>query len=179
MGRRCTICDHVKRPLIEATILEGRRPLDVASEFALTRRQVDWHWKYHMRQDSRDALSLLKQEMLDLPPSITPARQERLIRTLSAADEFLDLLDRVKAIMDSSGSEKIQIAAIGEARALLDTMIDLALIGKGEDGGMKNVTGSADPPWRRVREVLVHAGEKYPEARDGLEYALELLADEA
>lgn len=178
MGRRCEICHHTKRPLIEATILEGKRPPVVAEEFGLTRRQVDWHMKFHMQADARDALSLLKQQMLDLPPAITPERQARLVRTLSAADEFLDLYEGMKGLFVGSESEKIKVAAAGEAASLLETMLDLAILEKEDAEKLKDVTRSADPPWARVREVLSNAGEKYPEARLGLEYALELLSHE-
>lgn len=172
MGRRCTICDHPSREGINRAILNRRPYAEIMQVFSVTARMIQHHRKHLVVQEQDEPIIVMH------PIPMPPPRAERSIQAISAVEEFVEILSESKRILRTSEDDRIKLAAVAQVRGILETMAGLAIIAARPEDAV-NVTGSADPPWARVKEVLLDAGDRYPEARRGLEYALELLGHEA
>jgi hypothetical protein len=175
MGRRCTICDSLERQAIEAAIIERARTAEIIERFGVTRRQIQGH-RTHMAQETREAIQMAGQGVLDLPANMTADKRDRLGQLVSAYDEMLDLREKARDIYATArgkDADRVKLSAVGELRQIVETMAKLMLIEmKRQESG---AAGRGEPTWDEVREELRDAIGRHPEARAAIIEVIELL----
>src|SRR5688572_3186367 len=155
MPRRCTVCDHPQRHIIDEALVSGTPYRSVAKRFELSESAVYRHKVEHL------PAHLLKAKEVE-----EAARADDLldqVRHLQA--HALDILERA----EKAGDLRTALAAISQARGNLELLGKLA--GELDDRPQLNVLVS--PEWLELRAVIVGALEPRPAARGAVLRALE------
>ncbi len=154
MSRRCTVCQHYQRTEIEREIVSGIPLKRLAKLFRLSRFSLMRHRDHH------------------LPEVIVQARHAEQI---THAD---DLAERLEALLDDAERIRTQAEKAHDYRAALRGVCDMVRINevllevRGELNRSPHVDILLSNQWLRLRTVLLHALEAFPEARAAVARAL-------
>lgn len=154
MARKCTVCTHPDRAVIEDALLAGVPYRNIAERFgvsiaALSRHQAD-HVPAHL---------VKAQEAAEVAQADTLLAQ---VRDLQA--RALSILDKAEA----AGDLRTALSAIREARGNLELLAKL--LGELQQEGTVNIHLS--PEWLELRALIIRAVTPYPEAAQAVERAL-------
>jgi len=152
--RRCTICDHEGRAIIDAALISGAPLRDIAGRHGVSKSALERHKAGH------------------LPAHLAKAREAGEV---ARADDLLSqmryLQDRTLAILSASedaGELRTALTAIREARGNLELLAKL--VGELDDVPKVNILVSAE--WATIRAAMMEALVPYPEARSAAANAL-------
>jgi transposase-like protein len=155
MPRRCTVCDHPERQLIDEVLVTGAPYRSVAKRFGLSESAIYRHKTDH------------------LPAHLLKARE---VEEVAQAD---DLLEQVRNLQihalhileraEKSGDLRTALAAISQARGNLELLGKLA--GELDERTVVNLNVSAE--WLELRTLIVGALEPHPAAHSAVLRALE------
>ena len=153
MTRRCTICSHADRDLIDAALV-GRGPYRrIAALHALTEASVRRHAASHLPTTLALATGAAEASRADVLLA-----QAEMLRSAALA-----LLGEAR----EKGDLRAAVSAIGQARAVLELLARLT--GQMADTTV-NVVVSAE--WAEIRMLVVRSLDPWPEARAALAAAL-------
>jgi hypothetical protein len=155
MPRRCTVCDHPERQLIDEALVTGAPYRSVAKRFELSESSVYRHKTEHL------PAHLLKAREVEEVAQADDLLEQ--VRNLQA--HALDILERA----ENSGDLRTALAAISQARGNLELLGKLA--GELDERPVVNLNVSAE--WLELRAVIVGALEPYSEARGAVLRAIE------
>jgi hypothetical protein len=157
MGRTCTICVHEDRAAIDEALATRSGSLrTVADQFRVSKTALIRHKAEH------------------LPAKLVKAQEAKEVA--SASDllaQMEDLQRRTLEILQAPESQRVAVAAIGQARANVELLAELT--GKLAHQPTVNVLISAE--WVTVRSALLEALLPYPEARAAVSARLAALGD--
>ncbi len=155
MPRKCTVCGHPQRHIIEETLVTGAPYRSVAKQFELSEGAVYRHKTEHL------PAHLLKAKEVE-----EAARADDLLdRVRNLQTHALDILERA----EKTGDLRTALAAISQARGNLELLGKLA----GELDERPVVNLNISPEWLELRAVIVGALEPHPAAHRAILRALE------
>ncbi len=153
MTRRCTICGHPDRDLVDSALVGGAPYRRIAALHGLTEQSVRRHAAAHIPATLALATEVAEASRADL----------LLAQAETLRAEALELLDEAR----EKGDLRTAVSAIGQARAVLELLARLA----GElSNTTVNVVMSAE--WVELRTLVLHSLDPWPEARNALAVAL-------
>ena len=155
MPRRCTVCDHPERHVIDEVLVTGAPYRTVAKRFELSESAVYRHKTEHL-----PAHLLKAKEAEELARADDLLDQVRNLQTHS-----LNILERA----EETGDLRTALAAISQARGNLELLGKLA--GELDERPVVNLNVSAE--WLELRAVIVGALEPHPAAHRAVLRALE------
>ena len=155
MPRRCTVCDHPERQLIDEALVTGAPYRSVAKRFGLSESAVNRHKTDHL------LAHLLKARQVEEVAQADDLLEQ--VRHLQA--HALDILERA----EKTGDLRTALAAISQARGNLELLGKLA----GELDERPVVNLNVSPQWLELRAVIVGALEPHPAAHRAVLRALE------
>jgi hypothetical protein len=162
MARSCSVCLHADREVIDRALVEGRSFRDVARQYGGTKDSMSRHFKGH------------------LSPALTRVAQRREERQSErGAESALDRLERLFAkaerVLDTAeqaGQTAQQLAAIREARAVVDTIARITGELRPESGGVTiNLLSSPE-----IQKYIVVIREVFADQPERLAIVAERLA---
>jgi hypothetical protein len=154
MTRRCTVCGHPDRDVIDAAIV-GQAPYRrIAALHDLTEASVRRHASTHL--PATLALATSAGEV---------SRADALLAQAEALrSNVMELLEEAR----DDGDLRTAVSAIGQARGVIELLARLA----GELSNTKvNVVVTAE--WAEIRTLVLQTLDPFPEARSALAAALE------
>jgi hypothetical protein len=147
MPRRCTVCAHQARAMIDAALISGAPLRDIAGRHGVSKSSLERHKADH------------------LPTHLAKAKDAgEVARAEDLLSQLCHLQGRTLKILESAeatGELRVALGAIGQARGNLELLAKL--LGKLSDQPYVNVLVSAE--WVQVRTAVVRALEPFPEAR--------------
>ena len=146
MPRRCTICGHAERELIDSALVAGTSLRDIAGRHGVSKSALERHKADHLPADLAKAKEAAEATRADDLLSQVQGLQARTLAILETAED--------------SGEHRTALAAIGEARRNLELLGKLA--GELDQRPVVNVLVSAE--WVATRAVLLEALSPYPQA---------------
>jgi transposase-like protein len=155
MPRRCTVCDHPERQLIDEALVTGAPYRSVAKRFGLSESAI-----YRHKSDHLPAHLLKAREVEEMAQADDLLEQVRHLQT-----HALDILERA----EKSGDLRTALAAISQARGNLELLGKLA--GELDERPVVNLNVSTE--WLELRAVIVGALEPHPAAHRAVLRALE------
>ena len=159
MTRRCTVCDHPDRSLIDTTLVERQPFRNIAERFRLSPTTLHRHAQNHLPATlarARDAQEVARGD--DLLAQVEGLR-DRAMGVLTRAEAAEDLRAAVSAIKEARGCVELLAKMCGELR----------------DGQTVNIIMT--PEWGRTRGVILAALADHPDARQSVALALEGVGD--
>jgi len=151
--RRCTVCGHRDRDLVDAAVV-GRVPYRrIATLHGLTEASVRRHATAHLPATLALATGAAEASRADV--LLTQAEALRV--------DAIDLLEEAR----EKGDLRTAVSAIGQARGVLELLARMA--GEVSDVTV-NVVLSAE--WAEIRTLVVQTLDPWPEARTALADAL-------
>jgi hypothetical protein len=157
--QRCSTCAHAKRNDIDRLLATGTPAAQVAEQFGLNARSVQWHANDHLPQLVTQAVkSEQKDVAFDVMAELTSCYgYARVILAMSLKGD------------DEKKRPSLALAAIREMR---DTAALIAKIGgQLDERPQMNLTVSAE--WIEIRLLLMDVLAPFPEARAAAAKALE------
>jgi hypothetical protein len=119
-GRKCTVCNHLRRPEIDTRLANGEDDVTVSRAYGLTQSAVFRHRSKHARlpatQQAKQAMTQASVALASLPS------RDELGAMLGA---LLPRLDAIENDAKAKGSSLTQLKAIGEMR---QTIADIARV---------------------------------------------------
>jgi hypothetical protein len=155
MPRRCTVCDHAEKHIIDKVLVSSGPYRSVAKRFGLSESAVYRHKSEHL-----PAYLLKAKEVEEVAKADDLLEQ---VRNLQA--HALDILERA----EKAGDLRTALAAISQARGNLELLGKLA----GELDERPVVNLNVSPQWLELRAVIVGALEPHPAAHTAVLRALE------
>src|SRR5688572_31413541 len=159
MPRRCTVCDHPQRHIIDEALVSGTPYRSVAKRFELSESAVYRHKTEH------------------LPAHLLKARE---VEEAARADDLLDQVRHLQAYAldileraENAGDLRTALAAISQARGNLELLGKLA--GELDERPVVNLNVALE--WLELRAVIVGALEPYSDARGAVLRAIEGLSN--
>jgi hypothetical protein len=147
--RRCTVCSHADRDLIDAVIVGQAAYRRIATLHGLTEASVRRHAAAHL-----PATLALATEATEASRADVLLAQAEALRA-----DALDLLNEAR----EKGDLRAAVSAVGQARGVLELLARLA--GELSDTTV-NVVVSAE--WAELRTLVVQTLDPWPEARAAL-----------
>ncbi len=153
LTRRCTVCGHRDRDLVDSAIVGGAPYRRIATHHNLTEASIRRHAAAHLPATLALAAGAAEASRADVLLS-----QVEALRV-----EALELLDEAR----EKGDLRSAVSAVGQARGVLELLARLA----GEVSDMTvNVVLSIE--WAEIRTIVVQTLDPWPEARAALVVAL-------
>lgn len=150
MSRRCSICFHDKRRVIDAELLSGRWTYALLSkEYSLSHTALARHKRLHVSD------KLLKAAEANKELSIT-LDSEGLARELLALKDRADSLGKQA---EASSDIRTALLAVRELTRLVELQARLAI-----EAQTSAANVSVHPAWVRLRGALLLALSKHPSA---------------
>ena len=153
MTRRCTVCSHPDRDLVDLEIVGRAVYRRIATVHGLTEASIRRHAAAHI--PATMALAAGAAEVSRADVLLAQCEALRL--------ESLELLDQAR----EQGDLRAAVSAIGQARGVLELLARMA--GEVSDVTV-NVVLSAE--WAEIRTIVVQTLDPWPEARAALAGAL-------
>jgi hypothetical protein len=158
MARPSTIETHPECRQIEAAMLAGEHPSEIAQRFAVSQWAIIRH---------REKLPTSLGDEVQLPE--LPQADTLLGQVQELRQRALTILDRA----EEAGDLRTALGAIREARSTLALLLEVE--GRLNRGTTVNVL--VTPEWHAIRGVLLAALDSYPDARLAVAAALERMHD--
>jgi len=172
----CDIClsDHCAS--INALLRDGRSASSIAKEFGFDRRLVAKHQsgcgitkgqldKLKRRYREEMGKSIPSAERASLPSTIEAKRVELNVSTLSENIKVLYISClQVMAECEETGKHKLRLAAIREARQILEMVLKASAI---------VLDDTNDTDWKDTLAIILKALDPYPEAKLAVAKALD------
>ena len=159
MPRRCSVCDHPRKGDIDQALVRGKPYRSVAKQYDVS------------------PPALLRHKRAHLPTSLVRAYEAK---EAAQADNLLaDMCklkmraERIFRKAEKSGDDRIALAALREARGIVELLAKLA--GELREGPTVNVLVS--PQYLELRQTIITTLAPYPEARAAVARALKDLPD--
>ena len=149
MPRRCTICTHQDRALIEDGLLAGVSFRNIAKRYGVSITALHRHKSEHLSEHLAKAHEAEQVAQAD----------DLLAQVRELQAKALAILGKAEA----AGDLKVALSAIREARGNLELLGKLA--GELQE---TTVTVYTSPEWIELRSALLAALEPYPEARQAI-----------
>lgn len=159
MGRKCTVCSHLKRAAIDQALLDDSEPVvGIAERYSLSATAVARHRDTHLAE--RLAAVAERNANADIRQALDVIGQ---LREINEATK--DVL-KVARDKENHGLALRAIDRLQQQIELQAKLIDLI-----NDAPTINVTVS--PQWIELRTTIIAALENYPEARQSVTQALQ------
>jgi len=153
VARACSVCLHPDREAIDRALVEGRSFRDVARQHGTTKDALSRHHKAHVSPALTRVAQRREERMSERRAETALDRLERLF---AKAEHVLD-------VAEQAGQTAQQLAAIREARAVVDTIARITGELRPEVSGVK-VNLLSSPEIQRyivvIREVLADQPER-------------------
>lgn len=163
MARVCTVCTHPDREAIDAAVVTDAASIRrIAAQHGLAESSLRRHRDTH------------------LSAAIQAVRAERAEVVVSLYDELLDLIGRVRSVVDRAerrNQPDAMLKAVAELRRLLEVLGKVT--GELRDGPQVAINLLSNPEWLAVQAAIVDALEPFPEARLAVAQRLAALPAEA
>ena len=151
MSKRCMVCAHESRDLIDQALVSGAKQVDLLSRFGIA---------------SKHALS--RHALRHLPRKLALAQAAA---DVAEADNLLDLVlehqataRRIAKDAEAGGEKRTVLLAVRELLRIVELQAKLA--GQLSDGPTVNVVLA--PQWLEVRSAMLVALSPFPEAREAV-----------
>lgn len=148
MPRRCTVCAHEMREIIDTLLIEGKTPKRrIATQFGLNEGSIRWHEKHHLSEDlvkSHKALQIAQSDNL-------------LDKIIYLQREALEILQESR----DNKENHTALNAIGRTAQLIELQGEL--LGKLDRAPVQMIINS--PVWIQLQQVILEATKDAPDIR--------------
>lgn len=155
MPRKCSVCVHPERGLIDKAIVAGESYRDISGRFGVSRSAIERHANGH------------------LPATLVEAEgAKEVVRAGDLLDEVNSLKDRALTILDTAEKAEDWRTALGcikEARGSIELLAKMIVAIQASAG----VDVLRAPEWLELRQRIITSLQPYPEAKGALVRALD------
>lgn len=172
MARRCSICDHPKRDIIDQALVSNAVLRGITREYGVSEDALTRHKKSHIpellsrAQEIQDNKAVMVAEVARAKEAMETGQANNLLQQVK------DLINRTDGIYEKAeeaGDLRTALTAIRESRGNLELLGKL--IGELQDSGV-TVNIYNNPEWMELRALILNVLEPYSEAKEALADAL-------